>query len=391
MSDNDLVQKIRDRLRDVKDPTGGANALERVTDVSMDGSDAVVVLRVDASVTPEARRELEDLVRGAVEAIDGVGDCMVDVETREPKRESSSRGHGHGHGGGHEPPPKPPKGTEIPGVKKVLAVASGKGGVGKSTVAMNLALSLAKAGYRTGLLDADMHGPSLPTLLGIDAVRPTAVDGKLQPLKMHDLSVMSLGFLLDTSQPVIWRGPMISGAIKQLLMDVDWGGLDVLVVDLPPGTGDAQLTLVQTAKVDTAVIVTTPSDLALTDAQRGLQMFRAVNVPVLGIIENMSYFLCPHCGERTDVFGSGGGKRVADHLGVSLLGEIPLDTRVGQGNDSGNPVVLADPDSVASKVFASLADKAAAALELGASSVDYESGGAKKGLFSVLFGKSEDK
>jgi ATP-binding protein involved in chromosome partitioning len=231
----------------------------------------------------------------------------------------------------------------IPEVKNVVAVASGKGGVGKSTVSANLAVSLANLGYRVGLLDADIYGPSLPMMFGIDE-RPIVDGDRIQPFQRHGVTLMSLGFILDIDTPVIWRGPMVMRAIEQLLADVDWGPLDYLIVDLPPGTGDAQLTISQKVPLSGAVIVTTPQDIALIDARKGLAMFRKVNVPVVGIIENMSSFVCPHCGEQTDIFKRGGGERTAEILDCAFLGRIPLDPAIVEGGDSGRPVVVAAPD-----------------------------------------------
>ena len=238
----------------------------------------------------------------------------------------------------------------LPEVGSVVAVASGKGGVGKSTVAANLAVSLAGLGYRVGLLDADIYGPSLPMMFGIDE-RPIVDDERIQPFERFGVSLMSLGFILETDTPVIWRGPMVMRAIEQLLSDVDWGPLDYLIVDLPPGTGDAQLTISQKVPLSGAVIVTTPQDIALIDARKGLAMFRKVNVPVVGIIENMSSFVCPHCGEETDVFKQGGGERTAKLLDCAFLGRIPLDPAIVEGGDAGRPVVVAAPDGPHAESF----------------------------------------
>lgn len=245
--------------------------------------------------------------------------------------------------------------ARIPGVKLTVAVASGKGGVGKSTVAVNLALALKAKGLSVGLLDADIYGPSAPTMLGVHRV-PPARGEKILPALAYGVKVISIGFFVPPDSPMIWRGPMVMKAIDQFLHDVDWSALDCLVVDLPPGTGDAQLTLAQKVPVDGAVIVTTPSEVALIDARRGLQMFNKVNVPTLGIIENMSYFLCPHCNERTDIFSAGGGRSAAAELGVRFLGEIPLDPTIRKGGDEGRPVVVAAPDSLQAKLFRDFAD-----------------------------------
>jgi len=233
-------------------------------------------------------------------------------------------------------------------------VASGKGGVGKSTVAVNLALALAHQGKKVGLLDADIYGPSVPTMLGVTE-HPNTDETGADPVERYGLKVMSIGFFLDPKQPVIWRGPMVMKAIDQFLGDVHWSGLDVLVVDLPPGTGDAQLSLVQKVPVDGAVVVTTPSDVALIDAQRAVGMFAQVKVPVIGVVENMSYFVCPHCGQTTDVFSRGGGKAIADSSKTPFLGEIPLDPGIRAGGDKGEPVVQADPDGPQAEAFLALA------------------------------------
>lgn len=242
-----------------------------------------------------------------------------------------------------------------PGVKAIVAVASGKGGVGKSTTAVNLALAFARHGLATGVLDADIYGPSIPRMLGVSG-RPQSPDGKrLKPMENHGVKIMSMGFLVEEDTPMIWRGPMVQSAIQQMLRDVDWGELDVLVVDMPPGTGDAQLTLAQQVPLAGAVIVTTPQDIALLDAKKGLNMFRKVDVPVFGIVENMSYFLCPHCGERSDIFSAGGGKREAERLGTDLLGEIPLDIAIRETSDGGNPIVMSQPDSAHAEAYMRIA------------------------------------
>src|SRR3989454_3070323 len=251
----------------------------------------------------------------------------------------------------------------LPGVAHIVAVASTKGGVGKSTVAANLALALVAGGrQRVGLLDAGVYGPSLPILFGTDA-RPRVSQAKrIEPVEPHGLRLMSMGFFLDESSPVIWRGPIVMGIVRQFLRDVDWGELDVLVVDLPPGTGDAQLTLVQQVPVDGAVIVTTPQDVALLDVGRGMAMFAQVNTPVLGVVENMSGYVCPRCGTEDPVFGRGGGQRLAERFGVPLLAPVPLVPALREGGDAGRPLVAAQPEHPASRVFAALAARVAEAL-----------------------------
>jgi ATP-binding protein involved in chromosome partitioning len=241
------------------------------------------------------------------------------------------------------------------GVGHVIAVASGKGGVGKSTVAANLAVALSTLGLRVGLLDADIYGPSVPLLMGRTGDKPETKDGKLAPIIAHGLKTMSIGFLVDTDAPMIWRGPMVQSAIVQMLRDVDWSGTDVLVVDMPPGTGDAQLTFAQKLPLSGAVIVSTPQDIALIDARKGLEMFRKTNVPIIGIIENMSTFCCPNCGHVTDIFGSGGARAVAEKLGVPFLGALPLDAAIRSHSDAGTPITLADPAHAASGVYTDIA------------------------------------
>jgi ATP-binding protein involved in chromosome partitioning len=251
----------------------------------------------------------------------------------------------------------------LPGVKNTIAVASGKGGVGKSTVAVNLAVALALDGAKVGLVDADIYGPSIPLMFGINE-RPKVLNNKLIPLEKYGVKVMSIGFLVDPMQAVIWRGPMASGAVKQFMGDVMWGDLDYLVFDLPPGTGDIQLTLVQTIPLTGAVIVTTPQDVSLADARKGLVMFNKVNVPVLGIVENMSYFICGHCGQRENIFDSGGGSRIAKELGVPFLGEIPIHTGIRIGGDNGKPIVSGEPDGEHSQVLRRIARNLAAQISI---------------------------
>ena len=248
-------------------------------------------------------------------------------------------------------------------IKNIVAVASGKGGVGKSTVAVNLALAWAVQGAQVGILDADIYGPSQPLMLGLTGQRPTSPDGKrLKPLSSHGVAAMSIGFLVDPEQPMVWRGPMVTQALTQLLSDTEWGALDYLVVDMPPGTGDIQLTLAQRVPVAGAVIVTTPQDIALSDARKGLRMFEKVSVPVLGIVENMSMYVCSNCGHVEHVFGAGGGARMAQQYGVKLLGELPLDARIREETDGGRPTVVAAPDSPRARPYFEMARRTAAAL-----------------------------
>ena len=250
--------------------------------------------------------------------------------------------------------PPPPTPQEFPGLGKVLAISSGKGGVGKSTVSANLAAALAQQGHRVGLMDADIYGPNIPRMMGVDR-KPDVRGGKIQPLEAHGVKLMSLGFIVERDAPAIWRGPIIMKIIQQFLRDVDWGELDFLLVDLPPGTGDAQLSLAQSIHLHGALIVTTPQEMAVGDSLRGAKMFERVGVGVIGIVENMSYFVCPHCGQRTEIFLSGGGRRLAEELGVPLLAQVPLQARVPDLADTGRPIVVAEPISPAAVALAELA------------------------------------
>jgi ATP-binding protein involved in chromosome partitioning len=252
----------------------------------------------------------------------------------------------------------------MPGVKNVIAVASGKGGVGKSTTAVNLALALAERGARVGLMDADVYGPSIPMMVGVSKRPKMTPDKKILPIEAHGLATMSMGYLSDDNTPVIWRGPMVSGLIQQFLSVVEWGQLDYLVIDLPPGTGDIQLTLCQQAPLAGAVIVTTPQDVSLLDARKGLKMFEQVSVPVLGLVENMSFFVCGHCGTRTDIFRHGGGQNEAVRLGVPFLGEIPIDPEVVIGGDEGQPILLRSPKSAVADAYRKVAGAMAAQLSI---------------------------
>ncbi len=254
----------------------------------------------------------------------------------------------------------------LAGIRNIVAVASGKGGVGKSTTAVNLALALASEGARVGILDADIYGPSQPRMLGLSGRRPTSSDGKrIRPLEAFGISCMSIGFLIDEDQPMIWRGPMVTQALQQLLGETDWGEIDYLIVDMPPGTGDIQLTLSQRVPVSGAVIVTTPQDIALLDARKGLRMFEKVKVPVLGIVENMSLHICSKCGHQEPIFGSGGGERMAEQYGVPLLGNLPLDIHIREEADAGQPSVVADPDGPAARAYLDIARRMSSRLAAG--------------------------
>ena len=298
---------------------------------------------------PMLGQQLAKDAEAAVRGIAGVGDVRVTLDV---KSKAPAGGPAPAGGGGVM--------RSLDQVRFKIAVASGKGGVGKSTVSTNLSLALARLGHRVGLLDADIYGPSQQMMLGIEG-RPQVDehDEKIIPMERHGIKTMSLGLITDPDTPVIWRGPMVMKALEQFLGDVKWGALDYMIIDLPPGTGDAQLTLTQRVPLDGAVIVTTPQDVALIDARKGLAMFRKVNVPVLGIVENMSYFICRHCGEREEIFGHGGGKRTAEMLGVPFLGEVPIDPKVVIGGDTGEPIVASDPASPAAQAFVELARQVA--------------------------------
>jgi ATP-binding protein involved in chromosome partitioning len=299
------------------------------------------------------RKQAEEVVR----AMPGVTSALVAL-TAERKGGGAAPQRASPAGSGapaQRPAPRGEASVGVPGVESIIAVASGKGGVGKSTTAVNLALGLATLGLKVGVLDADIYGPSLPKLLAIKE-RPQTLGGtRLKPISRYGLTVMSIGFVVDEETPMIWRGPMVISALTQMLREVEWGTLDVMVVDMPPGTGDAQLTMAQQVPLKGAVIVSTPQDLALIDARRGIAMFRRVNVPVLGIVENMSYFECPECGTRSDIFGHGGARHEAERLGVPFLGEVPLHMTIREKSDAGLPVVATEPDGPHAKAYCEIA------------------------------------
>jgi ATP-binding protein involved in chromosome partitioning len=317
-----------------------------------------------------ARAKAMELMRAeaeaAIRAIPGVAGAVVTL-TAESARAVADASPGHSHES-KAPPSRHGRPSEpLPGVKHIIAVASGKGGVGKSTVACNLAVGLAQLGLAVGVLDADLFGPSMPKLFGLHSKPGLAPDGKrLIPLESVGVKVMSIGFLIDEGAPVVWRGPMVVSALNQLLREVVWGELDVLVVDMPPGTGDTQLTMAQNVPLAGAVIVSTPQDLALIDARRGIAMFNQVKVPLLGVVENMSYFVCPHCGGRTDIFSHGGARKEAEKLGVPFLGEVPLDIAIRTNSDEGRPVIASMPDSPQADALLQIAQRVADTLIAGA-------------------------
>jgi ATP-binding protein involved in chromosome partitioning len=349
-------------LEAVKGPDG--TPLTRtgtLSDIVVTDGKVFFSLTVDAAAVP-AWEPVRKAAEAAVKSLPGVVSALVALTG---ERSTGSRPAGGPAPGrppaGARPGPRPvPHATPapgIPGVGAIIAVASGKGGVGKSTTAVNLALGLQSLGLKVGLLDSDIYGPSVPKLLAIKG-RPETLGGtRLKPMVGYGLKVMSIGFLIEEETPMIWRGPMVISALTQMMREVEWGTLDIMVVDMPPGTGDAQLTMAQQVPLRGAVIVSTPQDLALADARRGIAMFRRVNVPVLGIIENMSYFLCPECGTRSDIFGHGGARHEAERLAVPFLGEIPLHIDIREKSDSGRPVVATEPDGPHAKLYREIAER----------------------------------
>jgi len=352
---------IMEALRRVKD-VGGTNDIvsnDRVQDVEIHDGKVKVTLFL-ATRNRDDKVRIEDACFDVLAKTKGVTDVQIVITGPQvvPAGETHEHAAGQGSARTTAPAPNPfDSQAPIPGVKHIIAVASGKGGVGKSTICVNLALALQKRGARVGLLDADIYGPSLHILLGVRGSPTPGTVKEIAPVEQDGLKLMSLGFLTDEDTPVIWRGPIVMGVVKKFLQDVEWGELDFLMIDLPPGTGDAQLTLVQTVPLTGAIIVTTPSRLALVDAEKGLRMFKEVNAPVLGIIENMSTFICPHCGGKTDIFDSDGGKKISAKTSVALLGQIPLDPKVRADGDRGVPIVKADVDSPITKAFLEVADR----------------------------------
>jgi ATP-binding protein involved in chromosome partitioning len=307
-------------------------------------------------VDPEKGAAMEPLRKEAEKAVHGIKEVISvsAVLTAEKPAATKTSAHAHTHAHTHGAPTE--DAPLLPGVKTIIAVASGKGGVGKSTTAVNLALAMAADGHTIGLLDADIFGPSIPRMLGISG-SPAVGDGnRLDPMEGHGVVCMSMGFLVEEGAPVVWRGPMVQSALIQMMRDVNWGDLDAMIIDMPPGTGDVQLTMAQQVPLAGAVIVSTPQDIALADARKGLNMFRKVDIPVLGLIENMSYFVCPHCNERSEIFGHGGAKREAKALNMPFLGDIPLDILIRETSDEGNPIVVSDPDSAHAKAYRAIAE-----------------------------------
>ena len=365
MSQN-LTARVSAALQQITNPRTGEDlvASEQVANiaVTLDGK-----VRLELRLASADDATLARTVRQAVEKVEGVTDVRVDVRdavqvtvTDNAPAAKAPRALPVMSQPGAPSTPKPPQPTAFPNLGRIIAVSSGKGGVGKSTVTVNLAVALAQQGKRVGIIDADVYGPNLPLMLGVNAP-PMVENEQIIPLEAHGVKVMSLGFMIERDQPAIWRGPIVMKIVTQFLNDVAWGQLDYLFVDMPPGTGDAQLSLVQAAKIEGAIIVTTPQEVSVGDALRGAKMFERVGVPVLGIVENMSWFESPETGKPMAIFGSGGGKRLADELGVPLLGEVPLYPPVGEGGDTGRPIVVADPSCSAARKLLGVAAKIAAA------------------------------
>jgi len=357
-----LQERLAQSLSRIRNPRTGADlfSTQQVRDIATTTTGRVrLTLLLAAQDDPALAKE----VRQAVEQVQGVTDVELDVQ--------AASGPSGRAGGGRTLPvmdqapaaparPAAPTPKHYPNLGRIIAVSSGKGGVGKSTVAVNLAVALASSGARVGLMDADIYGPNLPRMMGVSGA-PPVVKEKIMPLEAHGVKVISLGMMIEPDQPAIWRGPIVMKIVTQFLRDVAWGTLDYLFVDMPPGTGDAQLSLVQATKLTGAIIVTTPQEVSVGDALRGVKMFQnpQINVPVLGIVENMSWFECPHCGKPTPIFGSGGGERLANEVGLPLLGQIPLYPRVLEGGDQGAPIVVMDPESAAARALANVAGRVA--------------------------------
>jgi ATP-binding protein involved in chromosome partitioning len=366
-------QQILDALKNIKDNGDDIVSQNMVTGIQIQDGHIAFAIEVD----PERGPQLEPLRKQAEKSIFDLPGVISATVVLTAERASGGNGgdhdhdHGHDHEHNHGPDagkggagkgagPDGAPGSDEPlmeNTKSIIAVASGKGGVGKSTTAVNLALALAAGGKKVGLLDADIYGPSIPRMMGTSG-QPQSSDGEtLDPLENYGVKIMSMGFLVEDDDPIIWRGPMVQSALIQMIRDLNWGELDALVVDMPPGTGDIQLTMAQQVPLTGAVIVSTPQDIALADARKGLNMFRKVDVPVFGIIENMSYFMCPHCNERSEIFSHGGAKQEAEQLGIDFLGDIPLDMAIRETSDSGRPIVFSQPNSAHAKAYTAIAEK----------------------------------
>src|SRR5213080_3346350 len=347
-----LQARVERALSQLKNPRRGGDVLTAgmVKDLAVDDRGTVSFTFLLGRDDPGS---LAREVRKAVQGVPGVTAVRVNVTDASAAADATAHGAPRTTSPGVPPPPTP---VELPHLGRVLAISSGKGGVGKSTVSANVAVALARAGHRVGLMDADIYGPNIPRMMGVDR-KPEVRGGKIQPLEANGVKLMSLGFIVERDSPAIWRGPIIMKVIQQFSRDVEWGELDCFIVDLPPGTGDAQLSLVQTIHLRGALIVTTPQEVAVGDSLRGAKMFERVGVPVIGVAENMSYFVCPHCGERTEVFRAGGGQRLADELGVPLVGQVPLQAGMSDLADTGRPIVVAEPASPAGVALREMAER----------------------------------
>jgi len=372
MPEHLIKERVLEALRRVKGADPGADLVSQglVSEIVIHKGKVYFAIQVDPARAGEFEA-LRQAAEKAVAAVPGVEAVAVTLTADRAPGGAPAGGNGSGQDAPQGSPFTRPGAARdarhrpggVPGVANIIAVASGKGGVGKSTTAVNFALALKEKGLRVGILDADIYGPSMPRLLGLKG-QPQQVSGnKLAPMEAYGLKVMSMGFLVDEETPMIWRGPMVMSALSQMLKDVAWGELDVLVVDMPPGTGDAQLTMAQQVPLAGAVIISTPQDLALIDARKGLNMFRKVNVPVLGLVENMSTFICPHCGEPSNIFGHGGARAEAARLGVPFLGEVPLTLEIRETSDEGRPVVASAPSSPAAEAYREIAARALSELE----------------------------
>lgn len=350
-----LDKTIRNALGAIEVPGGGSLAeFDGLSDIIVTKSAVAFAISVEAGMET-AFAPVRSKAEAAANEHAGGRKVMVSLTAdKAPPKSAPSSGQGRA-----APPPR----TPVPGIKHIVAVGSGKGGVGKSTCAVNIALAFAAQGFKTGILDADLYGPSLPKLLGLEGKPAIRDDGIFKPFEVSGLKAMSIGPMLEGNQAVVWRGPMATSALRQLLRETDWGELDVLVVDLPPGTGDIQISLVQQVELAGAVIISTPQDLALIDAKKAIDMFARVKIPVLGIVENMSYFLAPDTGTRYDIFGHGGARDAAGEFGVPFLGEIPLVMSIREGSDAGRPAVAADPQSADAKAFIEIANRLSPALQ----------------------------
>ena len=388
-------EAILEALRPISGPNNTSIVeQELVRDVSVEGDEVSLTLCFPEGITRDVRHAVEDVVYDTLVQLDGVSDVEIEVDvpdvgSAKPPASapeaglSTYGGQGERTDTGAQPNAAPETKAQPEGgvsqVKHLLAIGSGKGGVGKSTIAANLALSLAKAGARVGLCDIDLYGPSAPIIFGVSGAKVKA-DGekkKFIPIEAYGVKVMSIGFLIDEETPVIWRGPIVGSIVKQFIDETSWGELDYLVIDLPPGTGDAQLTLTQSAAITGALMVTTPSELSVADAIKGMQMFRKVNIPILGIVENMSYYVCGECGHESNPFNQGGTERICTHFGTQVLARLPLDETTQRGSDEGRPIVVDQPDSPLAQTFSELADQVIEKLPFRKEN--------KRGLLSSLF------